>query len=273
MNQSAIRPGRRTILTMALALVLGAPAQAEPWPSRVVTIVVPFAAGGPTVNRHLKESAGYDPMRDLAPISLTFKSDHAVIVKKDLPARTLAELITALKAAPGTLNYGSAGVGTTSHMIAELFKAKAGVDMRHVPYRGAGPALNDLVAGHIHVMVDSLANSLAQIQAGNVRALAVTGKTRHPALPDVPTVQEAGAADFSAFAWGALLAPKDTPTEIIERLSREVIDIYRDPATTARLAAVGADPVAATPAEIARFMHDDTEQWGRIVRETGIKAN
>jgi tripartite-type tricarboxylate transporter receptor subunit TctC len=313
---------------LAAALIAGATraGRAQAWPARQVTIVVPFAAGGPTdvvarvlaerlaprlgrpvivenrvgsggdaggiavaratsdghtlllsttgsltVNRHLRPNAQYDPLRDLAPASLTFKSDHVVVVAKNVAARTLDELIALARRAPGSLAYGSAGVGATSHVIAELFKTKAGIEMRHVPYRGAGPALNDLVAGHIQAMVDSLANALPQIQAGTVRALAVTGKSRHPALPDVPTVREAGLA-FDAFAWGALLAPRGTPDEILARLSREVREIYRDDATVRRLAQVGADAVASDPQELATFMAADSEQWGRVVREAGIKA-
>jgi tripartite-type tricarboxylate transporter receptor subunit TctC len=317
---------RRSVLALGLAAIAAGPVHAQAWPARPVTIVVPFAAGGPTdlvarvlaeqltrrlgqavivenrvgaggdiggqavahavpdgytfllsttgsltVNRHLKPSANYDPVRDFKPVSLTFKSDHVVVVKKALAARTLADLVGLLRQEPGSLNYGSAGLGTTSHMIAELFKAKAGVDMRHVAYRGAGPALNDLVAGHIDVMVDSLANSLPQIQAGAVRPLAVTGATRHPALPEVPTTRETGVADFSAFAWGALLAPLNTPDAIIERLSGEVSAIYRDSATADRLTAAGADPASSTPSELAAFMQADTEQWGRIVQDVGIK--
>jgi tripartite-type tricarboxylate transporter receptor subunit TctC len=218
----------------------------------------------------LRPNDRYDPLRDLVPVSLTFKTDHVVVVANKVQARTLADLLALLKRAPGTLAYGSAGIGTTSHVIAELFKAKAGVNMRHVPYRGAGPALNDLVAGHIDAMVDSLANALPQIQAGNVRALAVTGKARHPALPDVPTVAETGIA-FDAFAWGALLAPRGTPADVIERLSREVRAVYADAATVARLAAVGADAIACTPAELAAFMQADTAQWERVIRDVGIR--
>lgn len=317
---------RLAILVAALASFASVPAKAQTFPDRQITIVVPFAAGGPTdlvarllaeklaprlghavivenrvgaggdtggqavakaapngytlllsttgsltVNRHLKPNPDYDPLRDFKPISLAFKTDHVVVVRKDLRVRTLAELITDMKAEPGKLNYGSAGLGTTSHMIAELFKAKAGVDMKHVPYRGAGPALNDLIAGHIDVMVDSLANSLSQIQVGTVRALAVTGTTRHPALPDVPTVKETGGADFSAFAWGALLAPHTTPDAIVDRLSREVRSIYEDKRTTERLAAAGADAIASSSKELSDFMAADTEQWGRIIRDVGIK--
>jgi tripartite-type tricarboxylate transporter receptor subunit TctC len=322
---------RRTVLALSLFVLAARHAHAQTWPAQTwpaqpITIVVPFAAGGPTdlvarvlaekltprfgqavivenrvgaggdiggqavaratpdgytfllsttgsltVNRHLKPSANYDPVRDFKPVSLTFKSDHVVIARKTLPVHTLEELVVLLKKEPASFNYGSAGLGTTSHMIAELFKAKAGVDMRHVAYRGAGPALNDLVAGHIDVMVDSLANSLPQIQAGTVTALAVTGVTRHPALPHVPTTQETGIADFSAFAWGALLAPLNTPDAIIERLSKDVREIYQDKAAADRLAAAGAAPASSTPKELAEFMKADTEQWGRIVRDVGIK--
>ena len=227
--------------------------------------------GSLTVNRHLKPNPSYDPVRDFKPVSLTFRSDHVVIVKKNLAVRTLGDLVALLKKEPGSLSYGSAELGTTSHMIAELFKAKAGVDMRHIAYRGAGPALNDLVAGHIDVMVNSLANSLPQIQAGTVKPLAVTGTSRHHALPEVSTTAETGVADFSAFAWGALLAPLQTPDDIVNRLSREVRAIYLEKATTDRLSTAGADAIASSPEELAAFMKTDTEQWGRIVRDTGIK--
>jgi len=131
--------------------------------------------------------------------------------------------------------------------------------------------LNDLVAGHIHVMVDSLANSLPQIEAGNVTVLAVTGEKRHPSLPNVPTIAESGYPGFSAFAWGALLLPRNTPPAIAARLSAEVRQIYADPATTERLAKVGADAVASTPDETTRFMQDDSGRWEQIVRDNGFK--
>ena len=317
---------RRTFLTLSLMGFATGSAAAQTWPTRPVTIVVPFAAGGPTdfvarvladkltprlgqpvvvenragaggdiggqvvaraipdghtlllsttgsltVNRHLRPNASYDPIQDLKPATLTFRSDHVVIVRKDLPLRTLNELIVHLKNKHGSLNYGSAGLGTTSHMIAELFKARAGVNMRHIAYRGAGPALNDLVAGHIDVMVDSLANSLVQIQAGAVKALAVTGTIRHPALPEIPTAMEAGVADFSAFAWGALLAPVGTPDAIVERLSQEVREVYQERITIDRLASAGADPVACTPEQLAAFMRADTDQWENLIKNAGIK--
>lgn len=316
---------RRTLIGAGLAMAT--PLRAQTWPSRPVSIVVPFAAGGPTdlvarvlaeklapmfgqpvvvenragaggdiggqfvaraapdghvmllsttgsltINRHLKPVTDYDPMRDLAPASLTFKSDHALVVTNALPATTLSEFVALAKARPDALAYGSAGTGATSHMIAELFKARVGVSMRHIPYRGAGPALNDLIAGHIGVMLDSLANSLSHIQAGNVRCLAVTGKQRHPSLPSVPTVAESGFPDFSAFAWGALLAPKGAPPAILERFSAAVAQAYADPATRTRLSQAGADPVSSSPAETAAFMAAENEQWGRIVRENGIRA-
>lgn len=227
--------------------------------------------GSLTVNRHLKPNPNYDPMRDFKPISLTFKTDHVVVVARKLEAATLADLVRLAKEKPGTLSYGSAGAGATSHLIAELFKARAGVDLRHVPYRGAGPALSDLVAGHIDVMVDSLANAMPQIQAGTIRALAVTGRARHPALPAIPTAVEAGVPGLTAFAWGALLAPLGTQDAVIDRLSREVRDIYADAATAGRLAAVGADAIASTPGELAAFMRDDSAQWQRLIAETGIR--
>jgi tripartite-type tricarboxylate transporter receptor subunit TctC len=323
--EEAMRLTRRDILA-ALSLFAGAGgAVAQAWPSRVVTIVVPFAAGGPTdlvarvlaerlrgvlgqpvivenraggggdvggqhvaraapdghtlllsttgsiaINRHLTPNPAYDPLRDFLPISLTFKSDHVVIVNPRVQATSLAELIALLRAQPQGFSYGSAGVGATSHMIAEYFKARAGVSMEHVPYRGAGPALADLVAGHVHVMVDSLANAMTQIRAGTVRALAVTGRERHPQLPDVPTALEAGVPDFVAFAWGALLAPLGTPAAIIERLSEAVRGIYADAEVRERLATAGADAIASRPDELAAFMAEDTARWEGILRNTGL---
>lgn len=322
--------GRRTFMAGCAGLPLVARGQswARSWPTKTVTIVVPFAAGGPTdfvarvlaerlaarlgqavivenragaggdiggqavqgaapdghtlllsttgsltVNRHLKPNPAYDPLRDLKPITLTFKSDHVVIVNKGLAVTTLGELIAHARANPGKLSYGSAGVGATSHLIAELFKSKAGVTIQHVPYRGAGPALADLLAGHLQVMVDSLANALSQIQAGTVKALAVTGHARHPSLPNVPTAIEAGLAGFSAYAWGALLAPVSTPDAICERLAAEVKAIYAEEATARKLAGAGADPVFNSPAELATFMKHDSEQWQRVIREANITIN
>lgn len=320
----------RRVGLLAAILWLGTAtlAAAQEYPSRPVSIVVPYAAGGPTdlvarvlaaglteelgrpvivenragaggnigaelvarsradghmllmgttgvltINRHLQPNAQFDAMRDLVPISLTFKTDHAVIVNPGIPANTLAELIELMKKNPDGFAYGSAGIGSTSHMIAELFKSKAGVSIRHVAYRGAGPALSDLIGGHIQVMVDSLANSIGQIQSGKARVLAVTGRQRHPQLPHVPTVAEAAVPDFNAIAWGALLAPRGTPEPIVARLSAAARIVLSKPQNQERLSAAGADAVFSTPQDLAAYMQAETNQWERIVRDGNLASN
>jgi tripartite-type tricarboxylate transporter receptor subunit TctC len=226
-----------------------------------------------TINPHLFANMGFNPLTDLAPIGLAFATDHVLIVNPAVPAQNAQEFLALARARPGQLSYGSGGNGTSTHTVAELFKLVAQIDIQHIPYRGSAPALNDTVSGTVQVMLDQIASALPQIQAGRVRALAVTGARRHAALPNVPTVAEIGLAAAEATSWGAVLAPAQTPAPVLERLAavlRECLDL---PAVKDRLAQVGADVRSSTPAELAAYMRAETEKWGRVVSTARITAS
>jgi len=226
-----------------------------------------------TVNPHLYASLPFDPAKDLAPVSMAFATDHVLIVNPNVPARTAQEFLALVRARPGQLSYGSAGAGSSTHTVAELFKMVAGVDIQHVPYRGSAPALNDTVAGTVQVMLDQLPSAIGQIRAGTVRALAVTGPRRSGLLPDVPTVAEIGLADAEATSWGAVMVPTATPAPAIGRLNAVVVEALAVPAVQERLAQAGADAVSSSPADLAERIRAETEKWGRVVRAARITVN
>jgi tripartite-type tricarboxylate transporter receptor subunit TctC len=226
-----------------------------------------------TINPHLYSNMGFNPLTDLAPIGLAFATDHVLIVNPLVPAQTAQEFLALVRAQPGRLSYGSGGNGTSTHTVAELFKLVAQVDIQHVPYRGSAPALTDTVAGTVQVMLDQIASALPQIQAGRVRALAVTGARRHAALPNVPTVGEIGLAAAEATSWGAVMAPAGTPNAAIDRLNAVLREALALQAVKDRLTQVGADAMISSPAELAAYMRSETEKWGRVVREARITVN
>jgi len=223
-----------------------------------------------TVNPHLYASLGFDPLRDLAPISMAFTTDHVLIVNPAVAAQTAQEFLALVRAQPGRLSYGSAGAGSSTHTVAELFKLAARVDITHVPYRGSAPALNDLVAGTVQVMLDQIPSAIGQIQGGRVRALAVTGARRSPLLPNVPTMAEIGLPEAQASSWGAVMAPSGTPAPAIARLNTAVRDALGQQAVRDRLAAAGAEGVASGAEELGAFLRAETEKWARVVREARI---
>jgi tripartite-type tricarboxylate transporter receptor subunit TctC len=226
-----------------------------------------------TINQHLYANMGFNPINDLAPVGLAFGTDHVLIVHPAVPAQTAQEFLALARAQPGRLSYGSGGNGTSTHTVAELFKLVAQLDIQHVPYRGSAPALNDTVAGNVQLMLDQIASALPQIQAGRVRALAVTGARRHAALPNVPTVAEIGLPAAEASSWGAVMAPAATPAPIVARLNAVLREALAEPPLRERLAAVGADALTSSPAELAAFLRAETEKWGRVVREARITVN
>jgi tripartite-type tricarboxylate transporter receptor subunit TctC len=226
-----------------------------------------------TINPHLYRGMGFDPARDLVGVGMAFETVHVLIVHPAVPAATIAELITLAKAQPGRLAFGSAGAGSSTHMVAELFRLTAGIELTHVPYRGSAPALNDTVAGTVQVMLDQLPSCIGQIQANRVRALAVTGAARHPLLPEVPSMAEAGLAGASATSWGAIMAPAGTPAPAIARLNAALNAALADGSVRARLVQAGADPVSSTPEAVAERMRAETAMWGRVVREANITIN
>lgn len=237
------------------------------------TTLLMGTTGTLTVNPHLYASLGFDPLRDLAPISMAFTTDHVLIVNPQVAAQTGQEFLALVRARPGALSYGSAGSGSSTHTVPELFKLAARVDIAHVPYRGSAPALNDLVAGTVQVMLDQIPSAIGQIQAGRVRALAVTGARRSPLLPDVPTLAEIGLPDAQATSWGAVMAPGGTPAPIVLRVNAAIREALAQPAVRERLAAAGADGVSSTPEELAALLRAESTKWARVVREARITVN
>ena len=222
-------------------------------------------------NVTLYDNLKFDLIRDIAPVASVYRGINVLVVHPSFPAKTLPEFIAYLKANPGKVNMASGGVGTPQHLYGELFKKMAGVDMLHVAYRGGGPALTDLLAGHVPVMFDTLVTSIEHIRAGELRALAVTSATRSDVLPDVPAIAEV-VPGYVATGWQGIGAPAKTPGAIVDKLNKEVNAALADPKFTARLADLGGIPFASSPAEFAKFVVEYTEKWANVIRAAGIKG-
>jgi tripartite-type tricarboxylate transporter receptor subunit TctC len=216
----------------------------------------------------------YDAEKDFEPIALVAVVPLVLMVHPQQPMADLKGVIAWVKANPGKVSYGSAGNGTPIHLATELFKTTADLDMVHVPYRGSGPAMNDLVAGQIPLMFDAISTGVPHIRSGSVRAIAVTTPKRSAALPDVPTMSEAGLPGFESYTWNAFFAPAKTPRPILDRLSAEANRAVADPTTAARLADIGVDVVTgSTPASTASHVHADLAKWAPVVKASGAKID
>lgn len=225
------------------------------------------------INPSLYKKLGYDPVKDFAPISLTHTTANVLVVHPSVPAKNIQELIALAKAKPGTLTFGSSGNGTSSHLSAELFKSMAGIDIRHIPYKGTGPALTDLLSGRISMMIDTVSVHVENINAGKVRALGVTSANRSPSLPSVPTLADAGLPGFDVSIWLGVLAPAGTPADVIARLNGEIGKVMSDPEMKAQLAKSGIDPMFSTPQEFAATIKRDTAKWGQVVKASGVSVD
>jgi tripartite-type tricarboxylate transporter receptor subunit TctC len=223
------------------------------------------------VNATLYNKLNFNFIHDIAPVASVFETPLVVEVNPSVPVRTIPEFIAYAKANPGKLNLATPGIGTPPHVAGELFKMTAGVDMVHVPYRGTGPMLTDLIGGQVQVAFDPLPASIEHIRAGKLRALAVTTASRSEVLPDVPTVGEF-VPGYEASGWYGIGAPKGTPVEIIDMLNKEINAALGDPKMKARLADLGATPLVRSPADFGKLIADDTEKWGKVIRAAGIKA-
>jgi tripartite-type tricarboxylate transporter receptor subunit TctC len=224
------------------------------------------------INASLYDKLNFDFVRDFAPVAGILRVPNVMEVHPSVSAKTVPEFIAYAKANPGKINMVSGGNGTSVHVSGELFKMMTGISMVHVPYRGAGPALIDLLAGQGQVMFDNLPSSIEHIRAGKLRALAVTTAARSEALPDVSTVGEF-VPGYEATAWFGVFAPKGTPAEIIDRLNKEINAGLADAKMKARLAGLGGTVLAGTPADFGRLIADETEKWGKVVKFVGIKAD
>ncbi len=223
-----------------------------------------------TVNATLYDKLNFVFLRDIAPIACMIRQPQVLLANPSLPAKTVPELIAYAKANPGKITMASAGIGSTGHLVGEFFKMTAGVDLVHVPYRGAGPALTDLLGGQVLVSFAGIAGSIEYVRTGKLRALAVTTAMRSEALPDVPTVSEF-VAGFEAGDWLGVGAPKNTPAEIIDRLNREITAGVADPKIAARFADLGGTPLPLTPAAFGKLLADETAKWAKVIRAANIK--
>jgi tripartite-type tricarboxylate transporter receptor subunit TctC len=213
----------------------------------------------------------YDPAKDFAYLACAGTTPFVIDVNPSLPVKTVRELVAYAKANPGKLNFGSAGLGNSAHLSAELFKRATGIDMVHVPYKGNSLAMQDLVAGNIQVLFDPVQTSIPQIRSGKVRALAVTSKTRFAELPDLPTVAESGYPNYQFVVWYAFVAPAATPAPIVTRLNAEINKAVSDPAFKKQFATLGADLTTSKPDECGAFVRSELTAWGKLMAEVGIK--
>jgi tripartite-type tricarboxylate transporter receptor subunit TctC len=223
-------------------------------------------------NATMYEKLNFNFIRDIAPVAGFVRFPYVLEVNPSVPIRSVPELIAYAKANPGKLSIASAGTGTPAHIAGELFKMTTGIDMVHVPYRGAALALTDLLGGQVQVMIDNMAASLEHIRAGRLRALGVTTAARLEMLPDVPTIGEF-VPGFEASSMNGLGAPKRTPAEIVDRLNKEVNTALADPRIKARIADLGLTPLVGSPTDLEKLIADETEKWGKVIRAANIKAN
>lgn len=231
------------------------------------------SAAALAANPSLYKRLPFDPVKDLAPISLIAIQPNVLLVHPSVPVATVAELIAYAKAHPGTLSYGTSGSGTSQHMAGALFQQMTGIDILHVPYRGGAPASADLIAGQVQIVFQTSPEAMPLIAAKQVRAIAVTTKKRLPALPDLPTIDEAGVPGYQSNGWLAVLAPAATPAAIIARLNEELVKITREPAVRARLFDLGLDVIGSSPDELARFMKDEAASFHEVVTMTHISID
>jgi tripartite-type tricarboxylate transporter receptor subunit TctC len=223
------------------------------------------------INQTLYKKPLYNAATDFEQVALFADSARVLITRKDLPANTLPEFVAYAKAHQAKMQYGSAGVGAGTHVCAVLLDIAMGTKITHVPYRGAGPAMIDTIAGNVPSMFDSLPSAASHIKAGKVRALAVSGEERNPAFPDVPTMKESGYPDLISYSWFGISVPAKTPQPIVDRLATEMQAVLKEPAVVKRWEEIGAEASTATPAEVTRFIQAEIDKWTPVVKASGAK--
>jgi tripartite-type tricarboxylate transporter receptor subunit TctC len=318
------------LFVCALALFMASQAYAQDYPSKVITVIVPFAAGGPsdTIARLTAQSMGtllktqlivenvggaggtlgaarlaqakpdgytllvhhighatapalyrklpYDAIRDFEPVGLINDGAMALVARKDFPAKNLKELLAYVKANKDKVNMANAGIGSASHLCGMLFMSAINTDLTTIPYKGTGPAMNDLLGGQVDFMCDQTTNNASQIKAGKINAYGITTAKRVAALPDIPTMSEAGMPNFTVSVWHAMYAPKGTPQPIIDKLSKALQEALKDPNLKQRFADLGSEPVAqnlATPDALRAHLKAEIDKWGPIIKKAGVFAD
>ena len=229
------------------------------------------ASGGFTIAPAVHASLGYDPVKDFAPVSLVVQAPFLLLVHPSIPVKNVKDLVALAKARPGALTHASAGHGSSTHLAFALFATLARIDITHVPYKGTGPALIDTISGQVHMLMGNVLSSLQHAKSGKLRALAVTTAKRSAAVPDLPTLAEAGVPGYESSTWHAWFAPGGTPPPIVDRLASELAKAAQAPEVIARLAPDGAQAVGSTPAELQRFVVTDIARWHKVVKQAGIK--
>jgi tripartite-type tricarboxylate transporter receptor subunit TctC len=229
--------------------------------------------GTHSINISLYSKLGYDPVKDFAPLSLVAMVANVLVVHPSVPAKTVQEFIALAKSQPGKLNFGTPGNGTSGHLSAELFKTMTNTDLVHVPYRGSGPMLTDLLGGNVQFTFDNLPSALPHIRSGALRALGVTTPKRWPSTPDIPTIAEQGLPDYSATAWFAMYAPAKTPAPIVAKLNQEIDAILKTPEMKAQFDQQGAEPVGGKPEVLADLMKGEIEKWAKAVKASGARID
>lgn len=220
----------------------------------------------------LRKNLPYDPLKDFAPVTLVATQNLMLVTHPAVPAKNVQELVALAKKQPGKLTFASAGNGTGGHLSGELFKLLAGIDLLHIPYKGVAPALVDVVAGQVSMTFASLISGTPHYQSGRLRGLAVTGAKRSLALPELPTMQEAGVKGYESATWYGVLAPAATPAKVVNQLNREIVAILREPELNERLSREGAEPVGNAPKEFRAFIQSEIEKWRKVIRAAGIQA-
>lgn len=226
-----------------------------------------------TVNPSLYSKLSYDPLKDFTPITLLAQVANILVVHPSLPVKTVKEFIAFAKKRPGELNFSSAGNGSAPHLTAEMFKMRTGVNIVHVPYKGAPPAMNDLLAGHVALTFATAPSGVPHVQSGRLRALGVSSATRIPALPNVPTIAEAGVPGYEAIGWNGLVGPSGMPQAVVGRLNAEIVKIMRVPEVSKRLGDLGLELRTSTPAEFAAFLKAEVVKWAKVVKDSGARID
>ena len=274
------------IISPRLSIALGQQVFVENKPGAGGTIGTDFVAksrpdgytllftGTPhVISAWLYKNLPYDSLKDFAPVSLVASGPYVVVVNPQLPVGSVRELIAAAKAHPGKIDFASSGNGSAQHLVGALFGTMAGVDLNHVPYKGSGPAMQDLLSGQVKVSFAGIPNVMPHVKAGRLRALAVTTPQRSPDLPDVPTVAEAGVPGYEATLWLNISAPAGTPAELVNRLYTETAKVLQDPEVQQGFRAAGVEATVLAPEPLGAFIRSEYEKWGRVVRETGATVN
>lgn len=225
------------------------------------------------LNPLMLKSKPYDAEADFTPISLLVLVPNVLVVNPELPAKSVEELLALLKAEPDKWSYASSGNGTPLHLSGELFKSMAGVTMEHIPYKGSGPALNDVLGNQVSIMFDNLPSSSAHIKAGTLKALAVTTAERAPSFPDIPTMAEAGLPGYETYTWNALFAPKDTPKDVVDRLNAAAVKAMADPGVAERMKEFSATIVASSPDELATHVKAEVAKWTPVVKDANVQMD